>query len=324
MAKILVVDDIAINRKLLIALLSHDGHVTLEASDGAEALAVAAAEAPQLVISDILMPSMDGYSFVRQLRADARLRATPVIFYTAHFHEHEARELASACGVACVLVKPCPTGQLLNVIDRILTGIPESDVFATNNEFDREHLLLITDKLAEKANALEVTIARFAEFTELALEIAAQRDPRRMLEKVCTGARNLLGARYAVIAVEPGATSGSGIFATCGVDLTGGGPLEPDPHAAPLVSVIALRRPWRAFSADRSAIDAGLPTGYPPASAFLAVPLATPVRAYGWVCLADKIGANGFDAEDEKVLGALAAIAGRIYGEACRDAQRIE
>ena len=61
--------------------------------DGAEALAVLRRERPDLVISDILMPTMDGYELLRQLRADPAISQTPVIFYTAHYHEKESLAL---------------------------------------------------------------------------------------------------------------------------------------------------------------------------------------------------------------------------------------
>ncbi|TMH87341.1 MAG: response regulator [Betaproteobacteria bacterium] len=70
MAKILIVDDRPTNRQFLLTLLGYTGHRLLEAADGAEALDLARAERPDLVITDILMPTMDGYEFVQQLRAD--------------------------------------------------------------------------------------------------------------------------------------------------------------------------------------------------------------------------------------------------------------
>src|SRR5260221_14750194 len=105
MATILIVDDRPTNREFLLTLLGYGGHRLLEAADGAEALAVAKAERPDLVIADILMPTMDGYEFVRRLRTDPAISATPVIFCTAHYHEQEARNLARACGVSHILTK---------------------------------------------------------------------------------------------------------------------------------------------------------------------------------------------------------------------------
>src|SRR6185503_7207840 len=81
MAKILVVDDRAANRDFLVTLLGYRGHDLLEAGDGAEALAMAKSNHPDLVIADILMPTMDGYEFVRHLRADADVANTAVVFW---------------------------------------------------------------------------------------------------------------------------------------------------------------------------------------------------------------------------------------------------
>src|SRR5579871_6215025 len=101
MARILIVDDNLTNRKVLAALLQHEGHQLLEAVDGVDGLAMVRSSKPNLAISDILMPTMDGYEFVRQLRADPHTSTVPVIFYTAHYHESEARNLARECGVKC-------------------------------------------------------------------------------------------------------------------------------------------------------------------------------------------------------------------------------
>src|SRR5579862_2458789 len=103
MATILVVDDRPTNRDLLVTLLGYRKHRVLQASDGDEALRVVLAERPDLIISDILMPTMDGFEFVRRLRADPAFAAAKVIFYTAHYLKHEAQGLAAACGVTQVL-----------------------------------------------------------------------------------------------------------------------------------------------------------------------------------------------------------------------------
>ena len=80
MATILIVDDLAGHRAFLVALLKPHGHRLLEAADGSQALAAARAEHPDLVITDVLMPVMDGYEFVRQLRLDPATRGVPVLF----------------------------------------------------------------------------------------------------------------------------------------------------------------------------------------------------------------------------------------------------
>lgn len=81
MAVILVVDDRELNREFLVTLLRYRGHELMEASEGSEGLSIARTSAPDLIISDILMPAMDGYEFVRQLRGDPRTAKIPVVFF---------------------------------------------------------------------------------------------------------------------------------------------------------------------------------------------------------------------------------------------------
>src|SRR5919197_3088474 len=125
MAKILVVDDNPGNRKLVVALLGHEGHRMIEAHDGADGLQAARAEIPDLVISDILMPSMDGFEFVRRLRADPGLHNVSVIFYTAHYHEAEARNLAEACRVSRVILKSGRASAIVHAVAEVLAGKTE-------------------------------------------------------------------------------------------------------------------------------------------------------------------------------------------------------
>src|SRR4030081_977558 len=150
MAKILVVDDNPGNRKLVVTLLGHEGHEIIEANDGADGLEAARASNPDLVISDILMPSMDGFEFVRRLRADPQLHNVSVIFYTAHYHETEARNLAAACRVSGVIVKAGGAAGIVRAVAEVLAGNAEADPRLVCERFDREHLQGITNKLGQK------------------------------------------------------------------------------------------------------------------------------------------------------------------------------
>jgi CheY-like chemotaxis protein len=120
MSKILVVDDSSLNRELLLNLLDSEHHLAQEASDGAEALRLARLERPDLIISDILMPTMDGYEFVRQLRADPVIGQTPVIFITGNYLSREARALAESCGVSSVHYRPCNKEEVLRSVKTAL------------------------------------------------------------------------------------------------------------------------------------------------------------------------------------------------------------
>ncbi len=313
MARILVVDDNATSRKLLVALLSHDGHVTFEAGDGEEGLAVAQTERPQLVISDILMPSMDGYGFVRRLRADPALRATPVIFHTAHYHEREAHKLAQSCRVARVLVKPCPAAEMLRAVEQTVAGVPETDINALTGSFDREHLVLVTNKLSEKVDAFAASKARLMALNELSAELAREPDRRSLLRKLCTAARNLVGARYAVLAAREYPQDDPPFFTTSGIESATGEVPPPQLEVGAPGEVLRTCQPWRRQDADDRRLDIGLPYEYPAAGAVLIVPLIATDRAVGWLCLADKVGAMGFSEEDETLLSVLGAQCGRIF-----------
>jgi CheY-like chemotaxis protein/GAF domain-containing protein len=310
-ATVLVVDDNAINRKLLVALLSGDGHLTIEATDGADGLEAARSHHPQLIISDILMPTMDGYAFVAALRQDAELRSTPVIFHTANYHEREAQTLARACGVSCVLVKPCPPAALLKAVEQVLCGVTETNAQLPDN-FDREHVRLLTDKLSQRAEELAASNARFAALADLNLEITREPDANAILERVCHGARHLLGSTFAVLGLADDSEPLGVFFATSGISAESLA-LEPaDLHSGALGQILSLRKPWRV---RLEAQDGGcaLPASFPRANAYLGVPLKSPSRVYGWLCLGDKVGAAGFSGADERLLLTLGALVSVAY-----------
>jgi CheY-like chemotaxis protein len=80
MAAILIVEDRPIDRRFLAAVLRSGGHTVVEASDGVDALALIARASPDLIISDILMPTIDGYELVRRIREFPEHASIPVIF----------------------------------------------------------------------------------------------------------------------------------------------------------------------------------------------------------------------------------------------------
>ncbi len=148
--KILIVADSPSNREFLVTTLGSAGHQVIEACSGAAGLARAKSEHPDLIIADILMPEMDGYEFVQQLRSDPAIAQTPVIFHTATYREHEARPLAEACGVSCILQKPAGPEVVFAVVDQAL-GLSRTSLPAPPKDFDQRHLRLITNKLSEKS-----------------------------------------------------------------------------------------------------------------------------------------------------------------------------
>jgi diguanylate cyclase (GGDEF)-like protein/PAS domain S-box-containing protein len=310
--KILVVDDNLTNRKLVAALLSHDGFHAVEASDGADGLLAARRELPQLVISDILMPSMDGYEFVRRLRADPELKDTPVIFYTANYHAREAQSLAEKCHVARVLVKPCDAGSFLKTVNEVLAGTAQT-LNRVDADFDVEHLRVLTDKLSETAEDLKRANGRFAALSDLNVQLASERDPRRLLEQVCSGARTLLCSKFAVLAVADPSGEGVLFFNTSGVAPGETRALIPKIDAGALGKVFKERVTLRLSKQQGDSVCIGLPDSYPAAEAIVAAPICSLKRTFGWLCLVEKVGGEEFSAQEERLLSILCAQAGRIY-----------
>src|ERR1019366_7369745 len=117
---LLIVDDIATNRKLLRVTLEAEGHNTLEAADGIEALQLLAREPVDAVISDILMPNMDGFRLCHEIRKSERLHALPFIIYTATYTSPDDMKLAETVGADKYLTKPAPTADILNALREVM------------------------------------------------------------------------------------------------------------------------------------------------------------------------------------------------------------
>jgi two-component system cell cycle sensor histidine kinase/response regulator CckA len=180
---ILVLEDRAIDRLFLKTLLGYRGFTVLEAGDGEQGLAIATTTALDLVISDVLMPKMDGFQFVRELRRHPSGRDVPVIFYTATYHEAEARALADECGVVDLMIKPSEPEVILARVDAVLArGGPRAGAIA-DAQFMLRHSRLTSDKLIEITHDLEASERRMAALVQPGL----RNRPRRHRRHLCDG-----------------------------------------------------------------------------------------------------------------------------------------
>jgi diguanylate cyclase (GGDEF)-like protein len=327
MAKVLVVDDNAINRKVVTAVLGYEGHVTLEAADGAEALALARQEFPQLIISDVVMPSMDGYEFVRRLRADPQLASTAVIFHTAHFGDQEAHALAQRCQVTHMLPKPCDKAGLLRVVGQALgTTVPAATASDATGNFDQDHRRLIANKLAEKVDELQHEIDERkqadARIRHLNRVYAVLSGINSLIVRVATRDELCKGAcRLAVVqghfrmawigmvdqsagVIVPFAWSGEAADLQKSIRVSATG----SPEADGLIGTAVLSRSaqlcndLRSRSASVLYREELLARGY---RAILALPLLVDERAVGCLVLVSE-EADFFDAEEMRLLAELA------------------
>jgi two-component system NtrC family sensor kinase len=118
--KILIVDDNSANLYLLETLLKGHGLAVTNARNGRDALDKARLNPPDLIVTDILMPVMDGYALCRELKADGRLRHIPLIFYTATYTETKDEAFALSLGADRFIIKPQEPDILLNLITAVL------------------------------------------------------------------------------------------------------------------------------------------------------------------------------------------------------------
>lgn len=160
MATILIIDPSSADRRMYITLLGNFGHRLLEASNGAEALELAHREFPDLIISSIIMPKMDGFTFVRRLHAEPLLASIPVIFQTANYLEGEISQLARATGVQHILAKPAEPQEILRTVSEALKRPTTPTRLPQTGQLQREHLQLMADKLYQKVGELEKTNER--------------------------------------------------------------------------------------------------------------------------------------------------------------------
>jgi PAS domain S-box-containing protein len=120
--KILIVDNEPQQRHLLCALLSADGYVLDQAANGAEALEVARGAPPDLIVSEILMPVMDGFALCRAWKEDARLKHIPFVFYIAAHVEAGDEACARSLGADQFITEPVAPDRLLALLQETLAA----------------------------------------------------------------------------------------------------------------------------------------------------------------------------------------------------------
>ena len=119
MAKLLVIDDDVGLLDLLRVHLRAAGHAVRTASDAADGIRALLADPPELILSDVSMPYLDGMELLRALRSDALTRRIPVIFLTGRYDD-DTLVSAQKLGVDDYLTKPIQVEDLLSSIDKVL------------------------------------------------------------------------------------------------------------------------------------------------------------------------------------------------------------
>jgi diguanylate cyclase (GGDEF)-like protein/PAS domain S-box-containing protein len=352
-ATILIVDDHVLNREFLITLLSYGGHRLVEAANGVDGLKMVKAEKPDLVISDILMPNMDGYEFVTRLHGDPATADLPVIFYTATYREREANIMAQSCGVRWVLPKPSDPDVILRTVHEalgittVLEPVPEFASAAGGAESNR--LFVIDNKVAEYLVEVESSSHVLSRLGSQGDTPSAAPDLLQMTERLSTSLSSLqavslrltalielgieLGAeRDPEALIEIGCRVAQNIcvskYACIGVladdanelayfsscgDKSQARVVASTPRVGVLNSLLEQRKPVRISDIDGDPRSIGLPASHPPVHSFLGVPIVSRERVHGWLYLVDKLGGEGFSEVDERVAVTVSAQIAAAY-----------
>ena len=182
---ILVVEDVPNILDLLDITLRFKGYKVLTAHNGEEALEIISKQRPALIITDILMPKLDGYALTQQLRTQEDTRDIPIIFLSATYVTPEDKEFALKLGAVRFLEKPVDTEEFLITVAEVLASIPlEPDEPLSREQFYRGYRERLESKLRYKnmqiirTERLLTTLPaeQKAAFEELLEETRNQRD----------------------------------------------------------------------------------------------------------------------------------------------------
>ena len=148
---ILIVEDIPYLRELMEVTLKYKGYPVATASDGDEALALIAVERPALILTDILMPRLDGFAFAHKVRNNPKTSDIPIIFVSATYISEQDKAFALSLGAVRFLEKPVEAEELLLTVAEVLNQDPATyPAGISNAEFYRGYQNRLEAKLAEK------------------------------------------------------------------------------------------------------------------------------------------------------------------------------
>jgi response regulator RpfG family c-di-GMP phosphodiesterase len=163
---ILIVDDKKGNLYILESLLKANSYHVITAENGAKALEKLYSEGADMIISDILMPEMDGFQFCLAVHNDDKLKHIPFVFYTATYTDYKDEEFALKCGANRFVRKPIDPNEFLKIIKNTVCDVKNGKVAAKKlplkNEDETYKLYSerLVKKLEKKMFDLESTLAK--------------------------------------------------------------------------------------------------------------------------------------------------------------------
>jgi len=180
--KILIVDDVAVNRKILGVTLEAEGHTVLQEANGVDALVALDRESVDAVISDILMPKMDGFRLCHELRRREDLKGVAFIHYTSTYTSQADRQLSKTVGADNYLTKPISTKVLLEALEVAIRHADERNTSASKSSDTtfvmKEYSVALVKKLEEKNRELEQAVGELREANQSLNELKESLEQR--------------------------------------------------------------------------------------------------------------------------------------------------
>ncbi len=203
--QILIAEDDENSRRLLEIVLTAKGHKVISVDNGLKALSYLQTETVDLIVSDILMPEMDGYGLCRAIKQNQSLKHIPLIFYTATYTSEQDKRFALSLGASKFLIKPMLMPQLMDIIHEVLQSnnpAQPAENHALNNEsplkLDKQHADIVRSKLdkkilelSEEREKLIASEARFRDFAEASADWFWESDEHLKIFAVTGGPKGL-------------------------------------------------------------------------------------------------------------------------------------
>ena len=149
--KILIVDDMEENLYLLETLLKGSGYKVVTAKDGVEALEKARKSVPDMIITDTLMPKMDGFQLCRELKSDEALKDIPVLFYSATYTDKKSQKLALDIGAVEYIIKPQEPDVFVKIVNKIWDKYNKGEIKPTEKPLEEKvYMKMYNERLIQK------------------------------------------------------------------------------------------------------------------------------------------------------------------------------